>query len=105
MAADLRPGILLAFGWRVVQIFTKDWHHDPASVLRQIDDALAGVTVEPVEIESPPPAAPHMPPPQIGEDVMADAETEEFEPPEAKAPRPPARKPGRHLSSAPPGAA
>lgn len=45
----LRPGILAAFGWRVVQVFTKDWHHDPAAVLRQIDDALEGIAPEPIE--------------------------------------------------------
>lgn len=39
----LRPGVLEAFGWRVVQVFTKDWHHEPPAVLRQIDDALEGV--------------------------------------------------------------
>jgi predicted DNA-binding WGR domain protein len=46
----LRPGVLLAFGWRVAQVFTKDWHHDPARVLRQIEDALEGLAPEPVEI-------------------------------------------------------
>jgi predicted DNA-binding WGR domain protein len=43
----LRPNVLQAFGWRVVQVFTKDWYQDPESVLRQITDALAGVEPEP----------------------------------------------------------
>jgi predicted DNA-binding WGR domain protein len=50
----LRPGVLVAFGWRVVQVFTKDWHHDPELVLRQIHDALEGVAVEPIEAEPAP---------------------------------------------------
>ncbi len=46
----LRPGVLEAFGWRVVQVFTKDWHHDRDGVLRQIDDALSGLKPEPIEL-------------------------------------------------------
>jgi predicted DNA-binding WGR domain protein len=46
----LRPGILQAFGWQVVQVFTKDWHRDPESVLRQIERALEGIPAEPVEL-------------------------------------------------------
>jgi predicted DNA-binding WGR domain protein len=53
----LRPGVLQAFGWRVVQVFTKDWHHDSAAVLRQIDDALKGVLPDPIEVEETPPPA------------------------------------------------
>jgi predicted DNA-binding WGR domain protein len=45
----LRPGVLQSFGWRVVQVFTKDWHYDREAVLRQIDDALTGVVPVPVE--------------------------------------------------------
>ncbi len=42
----LRPGVLQAFGWRVVQVFTKDWQQDRDTVLRQIDDALEGIEPE-----------------------------------------------------------
>jgi predicted DNA-binding WGR domain protein len=38
----LRPGVLQAFGWNTITVFTKDWFHDPEGVLRQIDNALAG---------------------------------------------------------------
>jgi predicted DNA-binding WGR domain protein len=58
----LRPGVLEAFGWKVVQVFTKDWHHDPALVLRQIEDAMAGVAIEPIEVES----KPQQPPAAVG---------------------------------------
>jgi predicted DNA-binding WGR domain protein len=69
----LRPGILQAFGWRVVQVYTKDWHHDRESVLRQIDDALAGVVIEPIEIETPPPA----PAPGPGVQSLVDKDEDE----------------------------
>jgi hypothetical protein len=36
----LRPGVLQAFGWRVTLVFTKDWYHDPAAVMRQIEQAM-----------------------------------------------------------------
>jgi predicted DNA-binding WGR domain protein len=86
----LRPGVLQAFGWRVVQVFTKDWHHDRDAVLRQIDDALAGVEPEPIEVEAPP-APPPPPPtyPSSEEPAIADAVAVEEAPPE------PAPKPAR----------
>jgi predicted DNA-binding WGR domain protein len=58
----LRPGVLEAFGWRVVQVFTKDWHHDPTLVLRQINDAVEGIAIEPIEVE-PGPERPQPPEP------------------------------------------
>ncbi len=96
----LRPGVLEAFGWRVVQVFTKDWYHDPALVLRQIDDAMAGVAIEPIEVEpapeplpAPAPAAP------IGSavdvspaDMVADAQEENVD--DAPADAPPAEDGG-----------
>ena len=50
----LRPGALGAFGWRVTQVFTKDWHHDRDAVLHQIADALAGLKPEPIEMTATP---------------------------------------------------
>ncbi|MEJ1971149.1 MAG: AAA domain-containing protein [Lacunisphaera sp.] len=37
-----RPGLLQAFGWRLVTVYAKDWFQDPAAVRRQIARALAG---------------------------------------------------------------
>jgi hypothetical protein len=37
----LRPEVLKSFGWKVLRITAKDWHHDRASVLAQIDRELA----------------------------------------------------------------
>lgn len=59
----LRPSILRAFDWRVIQVFVKDWYHDPDAVLRQIEDALtatppppeaAAAEAEPLPAEEPP---------------------------------------------------
>lgn len=36
----LRPEVLKSFGWRILRITAKDWHHDRASVLAQIDREL-----------------------------------------------------------------
>ena len=36
----LRPGVLQAFGWNLLTVFTKDWYHSPDDVLRQIEQAL-----------------------------------------------------------------
>ncbi len=36
----LRPGVLQAFGWSLLTVFTKDWLHDPDGVLRQIEQAM-----------------------------------------------------------------
>ena len=36
----LRPGVLRAFGWRTVMVFTKDWYHDPSGVIKRIEEAL-----------------------------------------------------------------
>ena len=38
----LRPGVLQAFGWTTLTVFTKDWHHAPDEVLRRIERALEG---------------------------------------------------------------
>jgi predicted DNA-binding WGR domain protein len=38
----LRGEVLEAFGWRVVQVYVKDWYHERDAVLRQIEQALAG---------------------------------------------------------------
>jgi predicted DNA-binding WGR domain protein len=45
----LRPGVLNAFGWQVVTVFTKDWYQDPEAVCRRIEDALEGVAPPVVE--------------------------------------------------------
>ncbi|MBL9203465.1 MAG: WGR domain-containing protein [Opitutaceae bacterium] len=55
----LRPSLLESFGWNVVQVFTKDWFHDPEAVLRQIDRVLDGRALAGVE---PSPALPETPP-------------------------------------------
>lgn len=78
----LRAGVLQSFGWRVATVFTKDWYHDPAGVLRQIEEALDGVTP---------------PPPSDDADAadMADTAapvTVEDAPPPARPPQPDAAK-------------
>jgi len=45
----LRLGVLQAFGWRVIQVFTKDWHYDRVAVLRQIEEALNGILPAPLD--------------------------------------------------------
>jgi predicted DNA-binding WGR domain protein len=45
----LRPGVLHAFGWQVITVFTKDWYQDPDAVCRRIEDALSGVAPPVVE--------------------------------------------------------
>jgi predicted DNA-binding WGR domain protein len=42
----LRPGVLRAFGWKTLTVFTKDWHHDREGTIRHIEEALAGVEPE-----------------------------------------------------------
>jgi predicted DNA-binding WGR domain protein len=37
-----RPGILRAFGWRVMVVLTRDWWHEPEAVLERIDRLLRG---------------------------------------------------------------
>jgi len=37
-----RPGILEAFGWRVLQVLARDWYHEPDAVLGRIERLLAG---------------------------------------------------------------
>jgi len=36
----LRPEVLKSFGWKILRITAKDWHHDRASVLTQIERGL-----------------------------------------------------------------
>lgn len=43
-----RPGILNAFGWKVVVVLTKDWFHQPQAVLERIKRELAGNPTIPV---------------------------------------------------------
>lgn len=59
-----RPGILRAFDWPLIAVFTKDWFQDPGAVLRQVQRALAGENEpEPVvEIPEEPPPEPESPP-------------------------------------------
>ncbi len=38
----LRPRLLRAFGWKVAQVLTKDWHEDPDAVLDMIERVLSG---------------------------------------------------------------
>jgi len=35
-----RPRILSAFGWRAIQVLSRDWHHEPQAVLDRIERAL-----------------------------------------------------------------
>lgn len=58
-----RPRILGAFGWRAVQVLSRDWFHDPQTVLDAIERALQRLEPE-VEIEelSPPAVQEAMPP-------------------------------------------
>jgi predicted DNA-binding WGR domain protein len=90
----LRPGVLQAFGWRTVMVFTKDWYHDPEGVLRRIDEALDGTEEEPIEEPALEEAAPTtteasaQPPPVTS---AADSPPPLSTPPlQAKAPTPPA---------------
>lgn len=45
-----RPRTLVNFGWRVIQVFTKDWYHQPQKVLLQIEKAFRNekLTEEPL---------------------------------------------------------
>ncbi|MGM9487803.1 DUF4011 domain-containing protein [Ideonella sp. YS5] len=50
-----RPRILGAFGWRVVQVLSRDWFHAPEAVIERIERALSGESpadVTPDEEES-----------------------------------------------------
>jgi predicted DNA-binding WGR domain protein len=86
----LRPSVLRAFGWRVVQVFSKDWLHDRDGVLRQIEDALEGVTPAPIdaveEIDSAPTVEEPVPP-SVGPAVLPASV---FETPEIATEPPPA---------------
>ena len=53
----LRPGVLRAFGWQVLMVFTKDWFHDPEAVCRRVEETLAGVAAAPVAEPEPAPVA------------------------------------------------
>jgi superfamily I DNA and/or RNA helicase/predicted DNA-binding WGR domain protein len=46
-----RPGILQSFGWRIINIFSKDWLQQPEKVIKQI---IKRITEEPkpIEVES-----------------------------------------------------
>jgi predicted DNA-binding WGR domain protein len=35
-----RPGILVTFGWRTLQVLSRDWHHEPQAVLDRIERAM-----------------------------------------------------------------
>lgn len=49
-----RPRILSAFGWRVLQVLTRDWFQDPDAVVDRVERALAGeLAVEPTAEDSP----------------------------------------------------
>lgn len=37
-----QPAILEAFGWTVVQIFSRDWYHEPEQVLSRIERVIRG---------------------------------------------------------------
>jgi predicted DNA-binding WGR domain protein len=76
----LRPSLLRAFGWRVVQVYTKDWYHDRAGVLRLINDALAGIDPEPMPVEESP-AEPEL---AVGEDPPVEMPTAVETPAKAK---------------------
>jgi predicted DNA-binding WGR domain protein/DNA polymerase III delta prime subunit len=43
-----RPAILRAFGWRVVNVYAKDWLEDQNRVVEQVVRAMEDVVVEPV---------------------------------------------------------
>lgn len=38
----LRPALLEAFGWRVLEVLAKDWHEAPDAVLEKIDRLMSG---------------------------------------------------------------
>lgn len=40
--AVLRPGMLKDYGWRVLDVLSKDWYENPNEVLAQIESALGG---------------------------------------------------------------
>ncbi len=71
----LRPGLLKAFGWRVVMITAKDWFQDRDWVLERLERALDDEEEAEPEIELPPlPPEPVAPPP-----VVASAPKRYFE--------------------------
>jgi superfamily I DNA and/or RNA helicase/predicted DNA-binding WGR domain protein len=39
----LRKSILKSFGWNVIQVYTKDWYHNPQKVLDRIKKKLDGI--------------------------------------------------------------
>jgi predicted DNA-binding WGR domain protein len=60
----LRPGVLQAFGWRVIAVFAKDWFHEPEAVCRRVEEALADVAAKPV------------PEPELPEETSRDVKVE-----------------------------
>ncbi len=46
-----QPGILRAFGWQVALVLTRDWYHEPQSVLNRISRLIRGEAEPAVEIE------------------------------------------------------
>jgi len=85
-----RPGVLRAFGWKLAAVYAKDWLEDPATVLRRLEELLAGgeePELAPVEMALPPactvPEAPLAPPPAAG---FAPAPPAEIPPPPAAGP-------------------
>ncbi|HKS38503.1 MAG TPA: AAA domain-containing protein [Verrucomicrobiae bacterium] len=50
----MQPSILRAFGWRFALVLTKDWFHDPETVLKRVERTLKGHAAP----EDEPPAEP-----------------------------------------------
>lgn len=46
-----RPRILDAFGWRVVQVLSRDWLHQPEGVVDRIERALRGEVPQPLDTQ------------------------------------------------------
>jgi predicted DNA-binding WGR domain protein len=46
-----RPGILVNFGWRTIQVLSRDWYHEPQTVLDRIERAMhePAATAEPMQ--------------------------------------------------------
>jgi len=68
-----RPRILGAFGWRIVQVLSRDWLQDPDAVLDRIERALRGELVaEPEEAPAPEtPALAPVPAPELPAEPVA----------------------------------
>ena len=85
-----RPEILRAFGWRAVLVLTRDWYHEPQSVLDRIERLVRGEAEPEVELENEPiprtEAAPAPPTPPVSgnqqvpaENPVAAGKTQRFE--------------------------